>query len=235
MPESAQGQANYFYALELRTFTRNRTYRVYVCDKKLVGAYMAGEVHNELSAQVMFHQIWPLMAPFVRRWLAKRKELEAYYDTLDPWSPETLRADTRNFELPRNHVLRSNFRRDRSWLTPDNYGRIDFELLDGSRRRLLVLGPDDQEAVIALLQVFDPKLVLSGQYRPVRKPAPKTPEQLRKKAIGAHLMLLLVGAVFLAFALSTAAKRKPWIPAAMLAAAAIGLLPETCSMVYEGL
>jgi hypothetical protein len=170
----------FFYGLQPRWLTGDRLYRVYVSDKALVGAYVAGQFHDEESAATQLQQAWILARPLVRRWLAQRRERERFYNSLDPFGPELLHHDSRNFRIDKTDVVRSRFRRNRSLWTPFNVGSVEFELLDSTRRRFILVGDQEQELVLRLVQQFDPAAIVTGEPNSLRRRQQMTPEGKRR-------------------------------------------------------
>ena len=146
-----------------RRTMQDRFYRIYVSDKLLAGAYVAGQFYDERSARLQLQQAALFFGPFVRRCLIRRQEREAFYDSSDPFSPPFLEHDQRNFQIERMVVARTRLRRRRSLWTPINAGVLELELLDGSIRRFILAGEQHADDVLELLRTFDPWIEVSGK------------------------------------------------------------------------
>jgi len=148
--------ARFFYGLQPRWTSGDRLYRVHVSSEMMAGASIAGQFYDEESA---FHQLQHFsvfVLPLIRRGVARRWEREAFYDGIDPFGPALLEQDARNFQLRRSEVARTRFRKKRSLWTPLNVGVVVLECLDGTTRRFILVGDQEPDAVLELIQVFDP-------------------------------------------------------------------------------
>ncbi|HMP02274.1 MAG TPA: hypothetical protein PKD86_18730 [Gemmatales bacterium] len=151
------GDVPFFYGIEPRWWTADRFYKVFVLPQAICAARVAGQFGDESSARAQLvlsgGLLGLLFAPLVRRFAAQRAEREAFYDTLTPGSPDFLQADDLNFVLERTDVRKVVVDANRTWWTgaAANSGRIDFVLLDGSRRRLILAGEQDTAAIARLL------------------------------------------------------------------------------------
>jgi hypothetical protein len=151
----------FFYGLQPRWLSWDRLYRVYVCDRMLAGAYVAGQFYDEPSAAIQLQLLGLFLRPLVRRWLAQRQEREAMYDVADPFDPSLLNYDRRNFQVPRSEVTRTRFRRNRSLWTAFNVGVVELELVDSTRMRFLLVGDQQPDEVLDLMREFDPDIEVS--------------------------------------------------------------------------
>jgi hypothetical protein len=187
---------DFFYGLQPRWLSWDRLYRVYVSDQMLAGAYIAGQVYDEQSAAVQLQQMGLVLRPLVRRLLAQRQQREARFDALDPFGPALLDQDPRNFQILRTDVARMRFRRNRSLWTAFNVGVVELELLDGTRRRFILVGDQEPDTVLSLLQRFHPDPEVTG--KPNRRPHPKpmSPSGRRRTLVLAAGLLLGFGALF---------------------------------------
>lgn len=188
--------APFFYGLQGHWLSRDRLYRVYVGDQMLAGAYVAGQVYDEQVAALQFQQAFFLLRPWVRRWLEQRQKREKLYDGIDPFTPAFLDLDARNFQLPRTDVQQVHFRRNRSWHMPYNVGSVEITLLDGTRRRFILLDQQDPEAVLQRLRQFAPDLEVTGKLTPWPRPTPLTPTQFRFFYLLMAVMFLACGVFF---------------------------------------
>ena len=150
-----------FYGREPRWFTADRIYKVYIGDDSLRAARMAGGMSDDQAINIMatasFGLLGLLLAkPLIKRQKRRRKEREAFYDALEPDSPDFLPADKRNFVIHRSEVLRVNVIRKRSrWTGPEvNSGMVRIETFGGTRK-LILMGHQDPASIEAqLARVF---------------------------------------------------------------------------------
>src|SRR5262249_50669798 len=125
MTDAGLQPERFFYGLQRRWLSSDRLYRVYVCDKMLAGAYIAGQLYDEQSAALQLQQLALFLRPLVWRRLEQRRERETLYDSVDPFGPSLLGHDQRNFQIVRSDVARTRFRRNRSLWCPFNVGRVE--------------------------------------------------------------------------------------------------------------
>jgi hypothetical protein len=193
MASSSKQAVRFFYGLQPCWLSSDRLYRIYVSDKILAGAYIAGQFHDERSAALQLQQAAIFFRPFVRRCLARRQEREALYDSCDPLSPQLLEQDQRNFQIERWDVTRTHLRRKRSLWTPFNDGVVEVTRFDGSTRRFILIGEQRADDVLDLMKTFDPGIEVSGKSNPLRTPKPPTPEARQR-------LFVIMALMFLAFA-----------------------------------
>ena len=194
MANDDQQTAPYFYGLQPYNFSRDRLYRVYVSEKMLVGAYVAGQIYDEHSAAIHFQHASLFFRPLVRYWLTKRLERETLYDSLDPFGSSFMEQDPRNFRILRSEVARTRFRRNRSRWTRFNVGVVEIELLVGVKRRFILVGDQPPDAIMQLMLEFDPELEITGKPNPLPLPKPISPAAQRRSfvVLGFFLIALSV-------------------------------------------
>jgi hypothetical protein len=151
----------WFYGLQPRWFTWDRLYKVYLLKECIVGAYLAGQVYDELSGEIQLVRpafiLAPLMSMWVRRIVRKRAAREEHYDSLAPDSEEFLAADSRNFRIQADEVERATVSRARALWTwgASNSGSIRIMLRSGEQRRFILVNDQDvariEEALVQLL------------------------------------------------------------------------------------
>lgn len=190
IPNDDKPSPYFFYGLQAHWLSRDRLYRVYVSDKMIAGAFIAGQIYDERLAALMFQSLTLLFRPLIRHCLARRQEREAFYDTVDPFGPDFLDLDPRNFQLQRTDVARTWFRRNRNWHMPFNLGTVELELLDRTKRRFILLEKQEPEAVLQLMRTFDPATEATGKPNPWQH-KPMTPTE--KRLFYAVMALVLLG------------------------------------------
>jgi len=183
----------YFYGLQSRPFSPDRLYRVHVCDKMIAGAYVAGQFYDERSAAAQLQQLYPLLFLLVCRGLARRKEREAFYDTVDPFDCGLTAFDERNFQISRPEVVHTRLQRNRNFRAVFNAGTVELELLEGKPLRLILVADQDQDEVLKTMRIFDPAIEVTGKPRPRRFPKPVSPQKQRAARAILGFMLLLFG------------------------------------------
>jgi hypothetical protein len=197
-PNDEKSSPRFFYGLQAHWLSLDRLYRVYVSDKMIAGAYIAGQFYDERLAALMLQSLFLLFRPLVRRCLARRKEREAHYDAVDPFTPSFLDLDPRNFQLQRTDVVRTWFRRNRNWHMPLNLGTVELELLDGTKRRFILLEQQEPEAVLQLMRSFDPAIEATGKPNPLQHKKPMTPTQ-KRVFYAVMALIFLASGVFLGY------------------------------------
>jgi hypothetical protein len=175
MTDGGEQPARFFYGLQPRWLSWDRLYRVYVSDKMLSGAYIAGQLYDEQSAALQLQQLGLFLRPLVRRRFAQRQEREAMYDAVDPFGPLLLSHDKRNFQIARSDVVRTRFQRNRSLWAPFNVGAVELELLDGTTLRFILVGDQQPDDILRIIQRFDPAVEVSGKPNPLARPKPMSP------------------------------------------------------------
>ena len=193
---SSRQTSRFFQGLQPCWLSSDRLYRIYVSDKLLSGAYIAGQFYDERSAYLQLQQAAIFFRPFIRRCLARRQEREALYDSSDPLSPQLFEQDSRNFQIDRSEVARTHLRRRRSLWTPFNAGVLEVTLFDGSVRRFILVGEQQADEVLDLLRKFDPGIEESGKSKPIKTPKPPTPEARRRLFFFLAFMFLVYAAFF---------------------------------------
>jgi hypothetical protein len=146
----------YFYGLQPRWFTPDRLFKVFTLSDSICAARVAGQFWDEQSARVQLAPagiLGVLAGPLVRQLIRRRTERETLYDSLAPGSTEFLGADRRNFVIHRAEVYSVVVSMQRCLWTGrvPNKGRIDIHLVDGSRKRLILLGEQDATTIVAQL------------------------------------------------------------------------------------
>jgi hypothetical protein len=144
-----------FLALEPRWLSRDRLYRVFVTPDSLCAAYLAGQVHDQMSAQV-FHASFLELSFLARiltpRILARRAAREQQYDALDPRSGDFLAVDKRNFSIFATHIADVVVDRKRSLWMLGNVGAVRIRLVTGKTRKFILPAGQDPGQVAELLQ-----------------------------------------------------------------------------------
>jgi hypothetical protein len=180
MTASQTQPAMFFYGLQPHWLSWDRLYRIYVCDKMLAGAYIAGQLYDQQSATLQLQQLRLFLGPLVRRRLAQRHERETMYDTVDPFATSLLDYDHRNFQVERSDVAGTRFRRKRSLWAPFNVGVVEIETLDGATQRFILVGDQEQEKVLELMRIFDPAIEVTGTPNPLPRPKALSPAAKRR-------------------------------------------------------
>lgn len=214
--------APFFYGLQPRWLSWDRLYRIYVSDKMVAGAYIAGQIYDEQSATVQLQQMRSLLRPIVRRRLAQRCERETLYDAHDPFGPSFLGHDARNFQILRSDVAQVRFRRNRSLRTRFNVGSVELLFLDGSTNRLILVGDQDPGTVMSLMQVFDAAMEVTGKPNPLPRPKPISATRKRTLLLRLAGLFICFGALFVAVAVAGVASNPAYIPIAVVNALAGG-------------
>ena len=106
----------------------------------LCGARVAGQVYD---ADVAAH------VPALGNPLAKRAELEDYYDTIDPTGDGFLTRDQHNFHIQARAIDSAHFATKSSWWTGGlpNLGRLKLRLRDGTQRKFILAGRQDRAKI----------------------------------------------------------------------------------------
>jgi len=218
----------YFDAIEPHALRSDRVYRVYVGERKLAGAYVAGQWRDDESLRRQLAQnAW--LAYFLRKASQRRCDAWqarlAFYAGVDPFAPSFLTNDARNFHIPASNVLRIRFRRKVTQRAPLHAGVIDFQLADG-KRRLILCGEEKADDVIDWLRRLDPAIEVSGQAEK-RLPMHLQPRSVRRRDFfsGAGLMLFFAIAIVAMMA---------WIPDPRLLLAAPASLVTAIVLFYRG-
>jgi hypothetical protein len=196
MTEHAVQPNGFFYGLQPHWLSPDRLYRIYIGDRIIAGAYVAGQFYDHQSATVQLQQLGWILRPMIRRLMARRQDREACYDALDPFDPSFLDHDPRNFHFMRTDIARTRFRRNRSYWTPFNVGVVEFELLDGMNRRFILAGDQQPESVLEIMRRVDPAVEVSGKPNP--RPRPRS-VSLAQQPVGltlAGILLIGLAAVF---------------------------------------
>jgi hypothetical protein len=173
MTDGGRPIERFFYGFQPHWFSRDRLYRIYASDKMLAGAFIAGQLYDEQSAVIALQQSWLFLRTLVRRRLAKRREREALYDAVDPFSPSLLDLDERNFQLQRRDVAWTRLHTNRSWWTPINAGVVEIALLDGTKPRFVLVGDQDQGDVLRSMEGFDSAIEVTGNSNLESPPNPR--------------------------------------------------------------
>lgn len=194
MSPSNEPNGDFFYALQPRWLHGDRLYRLYVSPTAMAAAYVAGQIYDRRSAAAQLQQLYLVLGPLVGRWLAARERREAIYEGIDPWSADFLAADGRNFRIARSEVVHICVRRNRSLWTVANLGSCQVKLVDGTTRRFIFVGDQEQERIHAMLRAFDPRVEISGTPSAPPKPVPPWLQNLAAYLL--LMMLLLFGLLF---------------------------------------
>lgn len=187
----------YFVAIEPHTWTRDRTYRVYLGEKMLAAAKIAGQIPDEDGFRQQFQGYGALFSPLLKRVLKQRQEKEAFYDALNPFGPELLDADPSNYQILKNDIVSLRFQFKASIHAPTKIGRIDIQTFEGKKRRLQLIGNQDPILVAAQLQQFYPETEIKGKERYL----PPTPKSDVATALKDYEVLRFLGLVAVSLAL----------------------------------
>ena len=147
----------HFYGLQPRWFGPDRLFKVFTLNDSISAGRVAGQFWDERSAHLQLVVSTGILGvfalPLVPWLMRRRREREAFYDSLDPGSTEFISADSQNYMIHRSEVHSVVVRRRRSLWTGGipNAGSVDIHLIDGSRKRLILLGDQDRTAVEAQL------------------------------------------------------------------------------------
>ncbi|MBU0640534.1 MAG: hypothetical protein KKB50_16855 [Planctomycetes bacterium] len=146
----------FFYALQPKTWTWDRFYKIFVTERAVCGAWIAGQFYDresEESAGMMFTaSLGPLgflLGPLINRWVkratSQRHEHEGRYETIDPDGPDFLTADKRNFRLPRLDIA-SVAIKPGGTLTRMHAmrkgARLEITEVRGTKRRFILVGDE---------------------------------------------------------------------------------------------
>ncbi|MBX9792132.1 MAG: hypothetical protein K2Y37_24675 [Pirellulales bacterium] len=196
----------FFYAVEPRAFTADRTYRVYVSEQQLAGAWIAGQVRDADSVRRVLGQYGWLAGffeTFVARKLGARRARETFYDSVDPFEAGFLAQDAKNFLVQRSDVHRMRFRFKATVQMPLDVGVVEYRLLDGHKRKLILAGNHDPQHVVESLRLFFPAMEISGGAKFHSKEERETPEFKRRGLVLVGNLMwviaLVLGAGYLAF------------------------------------
>jgi hypothetical protein len=188
MTDAAGPSESFFYGLRPRWWSWDRFYRIYVGDRTIAGAYVAGQFYDHVSAAVQLQQLRGLAQPFVRKLMTRRRDREVRYDCIDPFGPSLLDQDPRNFQWQRSDVVRTRFRRNRSRWTPFNVGSVEFDLRDGTSRRFILAGDQPPDRILDLIRRFDPDVEVLGKPNPL-----PGPHAIPRAHVRAYLFVMAAG------------------------------------------
>jgi len=164
-------QPAFFYALQPKELVADRFYKIFVTERAICGAWLAGQFydHQSTRAQLMYlgGVIAFLLSPLTNRSIRQRYERERRYETISPDGPDFLPADKRNFRLVPMDVARAVIkRRSRMWTRYWAAGDVlEISTVDGARMRFILVGDLGSERVRELIArivpnvEFDPRLV----------------------------------------------------------------------------
>jgi hypothetical protein len=186
----------FFYGLQPRWFKWDRLYRIYISDRMLAGAYVAGQFYDEHSAALQLQQMGPILSPLVQSRLAQRRERETLYDSVEPFGNAFLQQDERNFQISRSEVVRTRFRRNRSYWTPFNVGVLELELLDGKKHRFILVGDQQPDEILMMVQRFDPLIDVTGKPNPRPYPKAMSPAVKRRNLAVIGILLMCFAGLF---------------------------------------
>lgn len=133
----------------------------------LAGAWIAGQVYDEEAAH-KFQELYFLLFPLVRRWLARRREREGLYDSIDPFGPELLEHDRRSFQIRRSEVAWTRFQRNRSLHATSNVGVFELGRLGVKKMKFILTGDQQPDRVLELPLRFDRVIEVTGKASPRR-------------------------------------------------------------------
>ena|ERR1700761_917842 len=135
----ATDQPLWFAAMEYYAVILNRTYKVFLMDRMLVGAAVRGLVANPpiATSQMLEQEFW------VQTRTAEQ------YEHIDPTSEKLLQMHSANFQIPWKDIAKTEYRADRKWGMGNvpHAGRLILHLRDGSRRELILLGKQNGKAL----------------------------------------------------------------------------------------
>ena len=152
-----------FDGLAPRWFTSDRLYRIYVTDAYLCGAWIAGQFHDQRTAALVLYVSYGLFQRRLARSFQRQEQRRSRYDEMDPASRAFLAEDDRNFQIHRNEIMKMTVDRKRSLWTPYNVGAVNLELVSGGRRRFILVGDQDAEAIAGWLSLFCPQAWIAGK------------------------------------------------------------------------
>jgi hypothetical protein len=144
------GPAPCFAAMEYYALILNRTYKMFVTDRMLCGAKVRGLVANpRVVPPQMFDQAFWIRTPAAQ-----------IYDSMDVTSEKLLRANSANFQIRWDEIVRTEYLPDKKWGMGNvpYSGRLVFQTRTGRPRELILLGKQNGSA---LKQEFD-RLVKDG-------------------------------------------------------------------------
>ncbi|OAI48065.1 hypothetical protein AYO44_01285 [Planctomycetaceae bacterium SCGC AG-212-F19] len=150
-----------FYALEAGWFIWPRFYKVFVTPSAICGAYLAGQVYDELSGNrqlaMLGHELGLAFTPLITWLIERRQEREQRYEGVNLSGPEFLKQDRKNFRLTAEEIQQVvlSAQRVTSW-TPSSTGIMTMHSWNASRRRLLLVGEANLESVRTAVSRFVP-------------------------------------------------------------------------------
>jgi hypothetical protein len=137
--EAALDAAPWFAAMEYYALILNRTYKVFVTDRMLCGAKVGGLLSSpRVVPQQMFDQEF---------WV--RTQAARIYDSLDVTSEKLLQADSANFQIGWNQIVRIEYRSGKKWGMGNvpYSGRLILQLQTGGSRELILVDKQDGDAL----------------------------------------------------------------------------------------
>jgi hypothetical protein len=157
----------FFYALQPKELTADRFYKIFVTERAICGAWVAGQYYDEQSAQGQLMAtgglLGLLLSPFIKRWIRQRHEREQRYEAIDPDGPDFLTADRRNFRLARldiaGVVIKPKAKISMHHWAAGN--RLEINMADGTKMRFILVGDQEAEQVRALLARIVPSVEIT--------------------------------------------------------------------------
>jgi tetratricopeptide (TPR) repeat protein len=134
----------WFAAMEYYALILNRTYKVFVTDRMLCGAYVRGLVSRPIGDPAqMFEQAF---------WVQTRSA--QVYDNIDVTSPQFLAQSSANFQIEWSEIAAIEYRPGQKWGMGNlpHSGRIVLALKSGKSRELILLGYQEGEALARRLE-----------------------------------------------------------------------------------
>ncbi len=157
----------FFYALQPKELTTDRFYKVFVTERAICGAWVAGQYYDRQSAQGQLVAttglLGLLLSPLIKRWIRQRQEREQHYETIDPDGPDFLTADKRNFRLARLDIAGALIKpKPKMSMRPWAKGnRLEINMADGTKMQFILVGDQDAEHVRALLARIVPSVEIT--------------------------------------------------------------------------
>jgi hypothetical protein len=179
----------FFYAVERHAWTRDALYRVYLQDRRLAGAWIAGPVRDAASCQLQYGGHWTfnwLLRRITKKALAQRAEREAFYDEIDPFVDGFRELDRRNFQFSEADIRRIRVKYERVNDVPGSVGTVEIDTLCGARNKLIVLGGWLPDELVDRLRLVDRGIEVegAGAFRtPAERNASYQRHSLRNQAV----------------------------------------------------
>ncbi|HEY1599603.1 MAG TPA: hypothetical protein VGG64_08380 [Pirellulales bacterium] len=155
----------FFYAVERHTWTRDALYRVYLKDRHVAGAWVAGPVRDAASCQLQYGGHWTfnwLLRRILKKALAQRIERERFYNEINPFADGFLELDRRNFQFSGSDIRRIRVKYERVNDVPGSAGTVEIDTLCGARHKLIVLGGWLPDELVNRLRLLDRGIEVEG-------------------------------------------------------------------------